>query len=492
MFGCKASAIMRNLQDFKQHLQIFPKRKHSWHTDNLNAVPYQEITTSHGNTILNKSKKSIKPHGYWDSKNNILQFIEEIKNKFNLQNFDDWNSITKKKIQSHPGGSTLLNKYSVFDIKCFGFPSGKLQFTKSKLSKPSKYWENKNNIYQFLNELKEKLNLQTFNDWNSITTNNIQSLPGGSRLLQKYSLYELKCFGFPDGKLSFSKSNPSKPIGYWDKKDNVIDFLNELKEKLNLQTFDDWNSMTVKQIKSNGGSRLFHKYSLFELKCFGFPEGKSYFTRSIQYKSSEYWENEQNREQFLENLKLKFNLKTPQDWKRISAKQIKLQGGNWLFKNNLDLMNKSKVFFEVSDVKNHKTNVSYTVKELLDLNKNKISRRSSQRWLFLLVQKLFPGEEIVEDYFHSDISRETGLPVQFDIFLLKSNIAIEYHGQQHFEDIPNAFAPLEMHINRDLEKESLCNKYGVKLIIIPYWWDNKLDSLRTTLFSQLNKPEPLL
>lgn len=34
---------------------------------------------------------------------------------------------------------------------------------------------------------------------------------------------------------------------------------------------------------------------------------------------------------------------------------------------------------------------------------------------------------------------------------------------------------------RDKEKEMLCKKYGIKLITIPYWWDNKIDSLKSVV-----------
>ena len=118
----------------------------------------------------------------------------------------------------------IIKKYSLYDLKCLGFPDGKFLFDLP--SKPAKYWENKNNILQFLNDLKDKLNLTTAVDWNSLSQNQIISFGGGS-LLHKYSLYDLKCLGFPEGKLEFDSSN--KPHGYWNNETNVIHFLSKLK-----------------------------------------------------------------------------------------------------------------------------------------------------------------------------------------------------------------------------------------------------------------------
>ena len=409
--------------------------------------------------------KPNQPSGYWDNKENILHFLQEIKEKYNLKSPDDWNLITQKEIKLN-GGSSLFKQYSMYDLKVMICPEGKLIFTQ-----PSRNWDEKENIIQFLNEMKEKYNLKTPEDWNSITQKEIK-LNGGNLLLKKYSLYELKCMACPNENLIFNKPIKPKSLQYWENKENILQFLKEIKEKYNLKTPDDWNLITRKHIHLHGGYKLLDLYLMYDLKCLACPEGK--FDKPSQ--PTGYWNDEINRNNFIENLKVTFNLKTPMDWKRISRNQIKLQRGHWLF-NDKEYLEKTKIKFIEGD-----KSVSYSLKELTESN----FKRSSQRWLFLQVQKLFPGEEIVEDYFHSEISRKTGFSVQFDVFLIKRNIAIEYHGQQHYEDIPSVFSSLEMYKNRDEEKEKLCKQFDIQLIIIPYWWDNKLPSLKDYLFSKIN------
>ena len=406
--------------------------------------------------------------GYWENEENIRKFLSEIKEKYNLNTPEDWNSIKASHIQSNRG-SRLLKKYSMFDLKCMACPEGKSIFNNPPQS-PG-YWENKENIHKFLSEIKEKYNWNTPEDWDSITANHIRS-NGGGTLLNKYSIYDLKCMACPEGKSIFN--NPPQSSGYWENQENVIQFLSKIEEKYKLQTPEDWNSITQKHIQDNGGSSLLNKYSMFKLKCMACPEGKSIFFK--QYQSSGYWEKDENIHKFLSEIKEKYNLKSPEDWKRISRHQLTSEGGGGLFltKNYLDIKIK---FEDLSETK------SVHLSKLISSSSHK---RSSQRWLFLQVQKLFPQEEIVEDYFHSEISRISGFNVQFDIFMIERKIAIEYHGKQHYEDIPQAFSNIETYQQRDTEKEKLCSEHGIQLIVIPYWWNNKLDSLKTYLYSKIN------
>ena len=477
-----------------------------------------------------------KQKGFWDKHENIEDFLVQLKKKLNLNTFDDWNLLTIKKINDN-GGNVLRNKFPIHEIKSIGFPEGKSKFS---IKKSQGFWKNKENIKIFLKNIEKELNFQKPEDWNKISVQDIINF-GGRSILKKYSLFELKCLACPDcDKEIFSK--PNKPNGFWYNKDNVNDFLIYLKEKLNLNSFDDWNSLSSKQIIENGGNYLISNYSMYDIKCLGFPEGKSKFDKNSR-NSIRYWKKYENIQQFLDDLGKKLNLKTPEDWNLFSAKQLKENGGTGLLKyysmaeirsiacpegnplysvpnkpksneywndkdniNNFIINLKEKYNINTTNdwkrlsinqinksggsglLKKYKKISDLNVESIPDdINSSGLTGRSSQRWLFLQVQKLFPGEEIIEDYFHSDISRESGFAVQFDVFLVDKKIAIEYHGKQHYEDIPSSFAPIELYQQRDEEKEKLCKKYGINLIIIPYWWDNSEFSLKQTINSKIRE-----
>ena len=413
--------------------------------------------------------KRKKPKGYWDNQENINKFIFYLKNQLKLETKEDWNNLKVKQIQEL-GGRSLLLKYSLLEIKKFGFPKLNEENEEIKERKSSGYWENKKNLQLFLDKLKNTYNLKTYKDWNKITKKQIKEL-GGGHLFSFYSLYQLKSMGNIDFNKKYNQDQqnndkkPSKPKGFWKNEENLQFFLKLLEEKYELRTPDDWNyKINQKVIKENGGASLLSTYSLFELKCKGCSDFEHFY--STFKKSEEYWDDKKNIESFFSQIKEKMNLRTQEDWNRLSKIQIKSHGGLGLaLKHSL----KQIIQLQNPDAK-------------ISSNNNK---RSSQRWLFLQIQKLFPNDEIVEDYFHSDIYRDTGFAIQFDIFLIQRNIAIEYHGKQHYEEISAVFSPFEMYKHRDQEKQRLCKEYGIHLIIIPYWWNNRLDSLKATISSVL-------
>ena len=435
----------------------------------LNIYSINEIKLM-GCPQLNISKKLQR---IWDTEN-VKQFLFELAKTLNLNTMDDWNKLTVSHIISN-GGGRLFQFYSIYDLKCIGFPEGKEFFKKP--NKTMDFWNKKENISNFLAEIGKKLNMKTINDWDSITSKQIEVF-GGGFLLKLYSLYELKCIACPEGKSFFKPSKVSKKkSGFWNDFDNIQHLLHHLAKTLNLQTLEDWDNISYKHIIDCGAGTLLNYYSLYQLKCFGFPEGKEFF--SLPNKTSGYWDENENIKHFIDEMKSTFNLKNPSDWNRVSKSQIQSLGGSGFISKYLtNQENRKQIeseFPEISYIGVAQKRESYAL------------GKSSQRWLFLQVQKLFPGEEIVEDYFHSELSRKTGSSFQFDVFVIGRNIAFEYHGKQHYEELVSGFAPLEMYKNRDQEKEKICSDHGIQLIIIPYWWNNRLESLNQTVEKKLMK-----
>ena len=482
----QSSGYWESTENILKYLEKIKEKYNLNSPEDWNSITQKHIQSNGGSRLLSKHSiyeikcmacpegKSIFNNppqiaGYWENQDNVNKFLSKIKEKYNLNSAEDWNSLTKEHIKSN-GGISLLSKHSMFEIKCMACPEGKSTFNNP--SQSAGYWENKENIDNFLIKIKEKYNLNSPEDWNSIKRKHIKS-NGGSSLLSKYSIYEIKCMACPEGKSIFN--NPPQPAEYWENQENIDKFLSKIKQKYNLQTPEDWNSITQNHIQLNGGSSLLSKYSMFEIKCMACPEGKSIFNEPI--KTAGYWENQENIDKFLSKIKEKYNLKSPEDWKRVSKRQIKQEGGGGLLTKNffseIKIKFKNEEFIPFSKLISEKA------------HSGSIQKRASQRWLFLQIQQLFPHEEIIEDYFHPEISRISGANVQFDVFMIERNIAIEYHGKQHYEDIPSGFSPVEIYKQRDVEKQKLCSEHGIQLIVIPYWWDNKIESLKETLFSKI-------
>jgi len=109
------------------------------------------------------------------------------------------------------------------------------------------------------------------------------------------------------------------------------------------------------------------------------------------------------------------------------------------------------------------------------------NKKSRQRWLFLKIQEIFKNEVIHENYKH-ELKWNSGYFMEFDIYLPEKKLAIEFHGEQHYSEIPSAgFSGLKERKIRDKEKARICVENGINLVIVPFWWDNKLESLLEVL-----------
>ena len=467
---------------------------------NYTLSDLQNIGLSKLRSTVVKPRKKV---GHWQQLDNVEKFMENIKIKYNLNTIDDWKQIKQKHIVEE-GGSRLLTIYSMQALKVIGCPElDKIEKKQKKnqipysekenwkklndentlpiekysilysLSKQNKnlqkydvkpygFWNNDENIKIFLDFLKIELNLNHLEDWDKLTQKQIKFY-GGSALLSKYSLYEIKCLG--NSNFSKYKENNKKSIGFWGKKENIFALINKLKDNFQLKTINDWEKLSKKQIISITGESLFSKFSLFEIKSFGCPDINK------KKKSNGFWSNRENIKLFFDKLKKFYKLETKEDWYRISTIQIKALGGRRLL-----------TYYSLHEL----LNIVFPDENWDKQKLIKIDKRSSQRYLFLSIENIFSkDEEIIEDYFHEEITRISGFPVQFDIFIPNKKIAFEYHGKHHFEEIPQLFSGLENSISRDNEKAKLCEKFGISLIIIPYWWNNSIDSLKQTIKSEI-------
>jgi hypothetical protein len=70
--------------------------------------------------------------------------------------------------------------------------------------------------------------------------------------------------------------------------------------------------------------------------------------------------------------------------------------------------------------------------------------------------------------------------MQLDIFVPEHRLAFEYQGEQHYSDV-FALGPRWKYCERDADKKLACQQKGITLISVPYWWDNRKDSLLATI-----------
>eukprot|EP00026_Physarum_polycephalum_P004999 Phypoly_transcript_05025.p1 GENE.Phypoly_transcript_05025~~Phypoly_transcript_05025.p1 ORF type:complete len:652 (+),score=87.56 Phypoly_transcript_05025:291-1958(+) len=174
-----------------------------------------------------------------------------------------------------------------------------------------------------------------------------------------------------------------------------------------------------------------------------------------------------NQDRFVNHLETELKIKDLKDWYQVPQRQLQETGGATIIKKMGGIQD-----FLTKVYPNHTWD-----KELLEATR----KRSSQRWLRVLIQEFLPNSEVKEDYQHPDLMYEPSKEhIQFDIYLPKEQVAIEYQGQHHYTEV-SYFGAQKFIRDRDEAKRKKCAAAGVKLIEIPHWWDNERASLRATL-----------
>lgn len=134
----------------------------------------------------------------------------------------------------------------------------------------------------------------------------------------------------------------------------------------------------------------------------------------------------------------------------------------------------------------------------LGLNWLKTSRKKMSRGqtaLTLALQKLLPGQKIVNEYHIGD-------KLKLDVYCENYALAAEYHGRQHFYYTSRFFESrydFDEAVKRDVKKEKWCKENGIALIIFRYndslseqsVFDRLMEGIRSSPFKEKQKPKTI-
>ncbi len=198
------------------------------------------------------------------------------------------------------------------------------------------FWDEVENQKKFMEGLFVKLKMSDHQRWSSITTKTIRE-NGGSSILARYagsasklirSVFPKHCWDQQTWRKRTSK-------GFWDEISNQKRFMEKLFAKLGME--DDtqqWRTITVRNIRENGGRSIAERYRcrgidylLHHLFPDRIPRGefqKSYdrLENEIKRNPKKFYSNPSNWKRVIQFLELKLRIKKPEEWYRVSQKQI--------------------------------------------------------------------------------------------------------------------------------------------------------------------------
>jgi len=135
--------------------------------------------------------------GYWNHLENHRIFFDHLGAVLGLQNLSQWNEISVEVIKQH-GGAPLLSRYAnLGDALRAIYPEHAWDYYE-RASLPQHYWEDFQNVIDFVKRLEKEYRIQNEEDWYRISRQQIIRLHG-SRLLQNYAgLYGILKAVYPD------------------------------------------------------------------------------------------------------------------------------------------------------------------------------------------------------------------------------------------------------------------------------------------------------
>ena len=372
--------------------------------------------------------------------NNHSIIMEKFFKKLKLNYLDEFLTISKLMWKKN-GAFSLLSFYSFNLIKLLTtiYPNFPFNFEIIKITR-KKYFQSIKNQQKYMENLFIKLKLNSFDDWIKIKKTTFIFYKG-KYLLEFYSYDKEKLLSniFPNypwkfllnfTKISFHNLNFQR------------NFMDNLGNKLNLQSLNDWLKIKRISIIKNGGKYLLVNCYLNDIKKLlsTIYYDHNWNFNDLKYKSNgNYFNNFQFHSDKINNLKKKFNIEKKNDWFRIS--------------NEINLIKSLKLIYPNEKwKKNHFQNRS---------------KKTNQRLLFIQLQNIFKYYYLLEDYKHPHMNQNN--PLEFDIFIPSFNLAFEYQGEHHYNDIQ--ISMFDRYQVRDKEKKNLSLRNHFHLVLIPYWWN---------------------
>ena len=469
------------------------------------------------------------PQEHFQSIENQREFMHQLFIKYSLKTIDDWLSFSRHKVIQN-GGKSLLNYYKgdfSLLLQCI-YPNYPMEDIKS-LSlkfKSHHYFRSIENQREFMQKLFTKFNLKSLDNWKKIQK---------SKFIQNNGFGLIKLYN-NDMKYLLATLYPNYPWHFVDKRkkiENVKEkeqrILEQLFMILKLKRIDDWLSIPPRKIKYGGKSLLSNNETVIKFLQRVYPNFPWRFSLWKIHSSKLYFNSNANQRDFMDDLFIQFKLKSLDNWINIDRRKIKKNGGKRLlkyYKNDMKSLLSSiysnypwcfpsitnslfpiikewivkyyitqkKVWYRlpadlIGKFDLHKCELLNALKLFYPYEQWKKSnfilrnKKTTQRLLFSFTQKIYPSFLILEDYLHPHMVKSNLF--ELDIFIPALQIAMEYQGEHHYDDIPGGFAGIELFQERDVEKEKLASSLHIKIIYIPYWWDLSLSSLQTSLQSQL-------
>jgi len=334
------------------------------------------------------------------------------------------------------------------------------------------HWNSKKNRLDYLRWLESQLNYSKPEDWYNITHSDFVNYKGDSIYRHVYNQDRMRIVSeiYPevDWKPWLFKR---MPLNTWSDPLVVREYLDWIFEQEGFSDYADWYSIKRKDLNKYPGSTIFnnkfggsHRVAIKE----HYPE---YDWKDWLFFHSPpgFWNDDDNCREYLKWLANELSFNELDDWYKLNQVLLQRHHGHGLHRRFSGSPEQIlRYFFPNHEWDNARFGVGKNEMLVLEYTK-----------------QIFPKHDIYSQYRHQKVrSSLTNRTLEFDIWIPDLMLAIEYQGEQHYSEswsgvLDNAeFNKIEQ---RDKDKKEACLQLGIRLIEVPYWWDQSIDFIRNLL-----------
>lgn len=411
------------------------------------------------------------PEKEWDSKHNRKKYFDWLSDVLGVKTSEDWHKFGNIDINRRGGSTVLRNHYDLSICKALEDIYPQFRWMEWLFPKvPSGYWIDQLKQTEYLLWIAEVLEIKVQEDWYKIRTKDLRTFPGGARLLHYYSGSLIKALqaNFPNynWKPWFFANVPQR---HWKNVANIKQYFHWLEAEFDINEPDDWYKVKLMSVYEKGGERVLSSFrhakygdSLIHALKVVYPERNWQFWKFSPI-PAQFWDDKQNQQIYFDWLSNELGIKQPNDWTRVTGHEIKRLKGEGLIHRYGGL----------------ERFIGHFCPEFLKVS-NDGPPSKGQGLLHTTVKEAFPDTEVLMTYKHPEMKFSNMNAMELDVFLPAMSLALEYHGRHHFEDTEH-FGSFEQFKLRDQEKRNACQRLGITLIEVPFWWDHLKESLIATL-----------
>jgi len=268
------------------------------------------------------------------------------------------------------------------------------------------------------------------------------------------------------------------PRNYWASLENQRSFMSNLGKDLGIDItsngneYEKWYLVSSQVLMDRGGNGLlsFYNKNFPALLAAVYPE-HSWELWRFPRRIGKVNESKEEIDTLFERVEQALNIKKPEDWYRVTKEQLKSLRVSHLFSSRKGGVAKILSL--------RYPNISWEEKAFFSGG----YRQASQKWLAATLNTLFPNERVHFNYRHPDVKLDDGgKESHLDIYLPDLNLAFEYQGAQHYEQL-DVYGDVKQRMSRDSDKADRCAALGISLVAIPHWWDKQRPQLLAALLA---------